>query len=83
MRNVVTGIKKVSIIGHFANGLEYLDGQTIKTKILANELCKEYGIAEVLCFDTYGRMKTLLKAPIYMFRALKMLMNLLQYWMSS
>ena len=36
-------MKKVSVIGHFADGLEYLDGQTIKTKVITNELNKEFG----------------------------------------
>ncbi len=64
-------MKKVSVIGHYACGLEYLDGQTIKTKIITNELCKEYGESEVLQFDTHGGLRTLLKAPIYVWGALK------------
>ena len=31
-------MKKVAVIGHFAYGLECLDGQTIKTKIVTEEL---------------------------------------------
>ena len=31
-------MKKVSVIGHFAVGRQYLNGQTIKTKIVAGEL---------------------------------------------
>ena len=64
-------MKKVSVIGHYAYGLEYLDGQTIKTKIITNELCKKYGNEAVLKFDTHGGAKTLLKAPIYVWGALK------------
>ena len=64
-------MNKVSVIGHFAYGLEYLDGQTIKTKIVTNELCKKYGKTEVLQFDTHGGVKTLLKAPVYVWRAMK------------
>ena len=56
-------MKKVAVIGHYAYGLEYLDGQTIKTKIVTNELCKEYGESEIIQFDTHGGVKTLLKAP--------------------
>lgn len=40
-------MKKVTIIGHFAFGLEYLDGQTIKTKIIAEELCRQLGGTQV------------------------------------
>lgn len=68
-------MKKVSVIGHYAYGLEYLDGQTIKTKIITKELCKEYGETEVLPFDTHGGVKTLLKAPIYVWNALKKTRN--------
>lgn len=64
-------MKKVSVIGHFAYGLEYFDGQTVKTKILTNELCKVYGQSEVLQFDTHGGKKTLLKAPLYAWKALR------------
>lgn len=64
-------MKKASVIGHFAYGLEYLDGQTIKTKIITNELCRKYGETEVLQFDTHGGVKTLLKAPVYVWRAMK------------
>ena len=64
-------MKKVSVIGHYANGLEYLDGQTIKTKIITNELSKKYGKMEVAQFDTHGGVKTLLKAPVYAWCAMK------------
>lgn len=64
-------MKKVSVIGHYAYGLEYLDGQTIKTKIITNELCKKYGESQVLQFDTHGGVKTLLKSPVYVWRAIK------------
>lgn len=69
-------MKKVAVIGHYAYGLEYLDGQTIKTKIITNELCKEYGKSEVLQFDTHGRVKTLFKAPLYVWRAMKNAQNI-------
>ncbi len=64
-------MKKASVIGHYAYGLEYLDGQTVKTKIVTNELIKKYGETEVLQFDTHGGIKTLIKAPIYAWKAMK------------
>lgn len=70
-------MKKVSVIGHYAYGLEYLDGQTIKTKIVTNELCKKYGKSEILQFDTHGGLRTLLKAPIYVWRAMKNTQNII------
>ena len=70
-------MKKVSVIGHYAYGLEYLDGQTIKTKIITNELCQKYGESEVLQFDTHGGARTLLKSPIYVWRAMKNAKNII------
>lgn len=64
-------MKKVSVIGHFAEGLDFLDGQTIKTRILAKSLCDCLGEEDVLCFDTHGGMKTLLKAPLMTYLAFK------------
>lgn len=70
-------MRKAAVIGHYAYGLEYLDGQTIKTKIVTNELCKEYGEEEILQFDTHGGVKTLLKAPIYVWRAMRKTRNII------
>lgn len=70
-------MKKVSVIGHFAFGLEYFDGQTVKTKIITNELCRVYGQSEVLQFDTHGGKKTLLKAPLYVWKALQKSKNVI------
>ena len=70
-------MKKAAVIGHYAYGLEYLDGQTIKTKIVTNELCKEYGEKEILQFDTHGGVKTLLKAPAYVWRAMRNARNII------
>lgn len=70
-------MKKVAVIGHYAYGLEYLNGQTIKTKIVTNELCKEYGESEIIQFDTHGGVKTLLKAPVYVWRAMKNTQNII------
>lgn len=77
MRNAVTGIKRVSVIGHFADGLQYLNGQTVKTKILTNALCREYGMEEVHQFDTHGGWKVLLRAPVYMLQALRKSKNVI------
>lgn len=47
---------KISIIGAFGEGLNLLNGQTIKTKIIAGELMRLYGEEEVCCIDTYGKL---------------------------
>ncbi|MBQ8363831.1 MAG: glycosyltransferase, partial [Thermoguttaceae bacterium] len=64
-------MRKVAVIGHFGFGREYLDGQTVKTKIVAQELERRFGETQVLKSDTHGGAKTLLKAPFHVFRALK------------
>lgn len=61
----------VALIGHFAFGKECLDGQTVKTKIVTDELCKQFGNDEVLKLDTAGGKITLLKAPFQCLKALK------------
>lgn len=64
-------MKKVTVIGHFAFGLKYSDGQTVKTKIVTEELCLRLGKDQVGKIDTHGGLKTLLKAPFQAFSALK------------
>lgn len=62
---------KISVIGHFGEGLVLLNGQTIKTKIVTNELEKHFGKEEISKIDTHGGLKTLWKAPFQVFNALK------------
>ncbi len=69
--------KAVSVIGHFAFKTQSFDGQTIKTKIVTNELCRVYGQSEVLRLDTHGGIKTLFKAPMYMWKALQKSKNVI------
>ena len=59
---------RVAVIGHFAFGKECFDGQTVKTKIVTNELCRQLGNDEVLKLDTAGGKSTLLKC---IYRVLK------------
>lgn len=63
---------KLSVIGHFGFGHEHLDGQTIKTKIIANELKKIYGEKDVVCHDTHGGLLFLIRMP---FTILSMMMS--------
>ena len=44
--------KRIGIIGHFGGGYSFLDGQTVKTKILYEELVKA-GYKDLFCVDTY------------------------------
>lgn len=68
-------MKKAAVIGHFGGGHEYLDGQTVKTKIVTEELCASLGEDEVLKYDTHGRVKMLLSAPFVALGALKKAKN--------
>ena len=47
-------MKKVCVVGHFAFGKNFLDGQTVKTKILSDELDRIYGEKNVKKIDTHG-----------------------------
>lgn len=57
-------MRKIGVIGHFGHGLDLLNGQTIKTKIVYEELISQYGGNEVLTVDTHGGIKTLVKLPV-------------------
>lgn len=71
------GKAHVAVIGHFAFGKECLDGQTVKTRIVTDELCKQLGNDDVLKFDTAGGKSTLLKAPFQCLKALKTAKNVI------
>lgn len=62
---------KATVIGHFGGGHEYLDGQTVKTKILTAELERCHGSAQVARVDTHGGKKKLLFMPFIIGRSLK------------
>lgn len=68
---------KVSVLGHFAEGMNLLNGQTVKTKIVTEELKRQLGQEQVLKIDTHGGWKTILKAPAHVFNALKNSRNIL------
>ena len=63
-------MKKVCIIGCFADTLDLLNGQTVKTKIVYKEMKNAFGCNEVMKVDTYGGIKTLVKTPIIVLNAL-------------
>lgn len=64
-------IKKVCVLGHFGFGENLLNGQTVKTKIIAAELEKRFGKDEVRSIDTKGGIKTLVCLPFILLSALK------------
>ena len=68
---------KVAILGHFGDGLNLLNGQTVKTKIVTEELQNKLGEDQVLKIDTHGGWRTLFKAPLQVFKALRKSNNVL------
>lgn len=67
----------ISVLGHFGEGENLLNGQTVKTKIVTDELQCRFGTENVLKIDTHGGLKTLLKAPLQVLSALKNSRNVL------
>ena len=61
--------KKIAILGHFGGNNDFLDGQTVKTKILYNEL-KEKTDWSIQKIDTYWKRKNPVKLIIYTLSAL-------------
>ena len=51
---------KIGICGHYG-GENSLNGQTVKTKIITNELINYYGKNEIRCFDSSGGSKKFFK----------------------
>lgn len=70
-------MKKVCVIGHFGFGKELLNGQTIKTKIVTEELERQLGKKQVMKIDTHGGVKSLFKLPFQAFSALKKCDNII------
>lgn len=70
-------LTKVSVLGHFGEGVTLLNGQTVKTRIVTEELQRQLGPDQVQKIDTHGGWKTLLKAPFQVFRALRQSQNVL------
>ena len=63
-------MKKVCVIGSFGFNKNLLNGQTIKTKIIAKELSSSLGEDQVLKIDTHGGKDTS-KTPFQVIKALK------------
>lgn len=67
---LVDNMSVVSVIGNFEKGTNGLNGQTVKTIIVADELRRAFGNDQVVTFDTTGGITTLFKAPYIAWRAL-------------
>lgn len=65
-------MKKVCIVGHFGFGKNLLNGQTVKTKIITNELKRQIGEKQLMKIDTHGGIKRL---PVLIFEIYKGFIN--------
>ena len=60
-------LKKVGIVGHFAVGKDFYDGQTVKTRALFKALQNHLGENHILKVDTLGGLKYIIKILIKTF----------------
>lgn len=60
-------MKRVCIIGHFGIGKQLLNGQTIKTKIITEEITKSFGEQQVSLLDT---SVSIIRFPIIVLKVL-------------
>ena len=67
----MTTSRKISVLGHFGKGATLLNGQTIKTKMLTEELERAFGTDQVTRYDTSGKWKALFNIPFRLFRAFR------------
>lgn len=59
----------ITVIGNFGKSNVSLDGQTVKTRIVAEELIAEFGKNNVRLVNTNGGIKTLFKFPFMAVKA--------------
>ena len=60
-------MRKISIIGNFDIKNNSYNGQTIKTRIVADELESLYGASEIKCIDTAGGKSVVLRLLFQLF----------------
>lgn len=70
-------MKKACVIGHFGFDENLLNGQTIKTKNVTQELEKHFGEDSILKIDTHGGVKRLPKLIVKMFKAFRSCENII------
>lgn len=61
-------MNKIGICGHYGGNNNFLDGQTVKTKIITKELEKEFGDNEVKKVDTLGGKRRLVPILLNLIR---------------
>jgi glycosyltransferase involved in cell wall biosynthesis len=63
------GMVKVGICGHFNIGFEAVGGQTIKTRIISENLAKIYSREQIINIDTANWKK---RAPMFLYESIKL-----------
>lgn len=63
--------KRVSLIGNLGKADGCFDGQTVKTRIVTDELIRRFGSNQVDIFNTSAGLKVLFTAPLIAFKAIK------------
>ncbi len=69
--------KIITIIGHYGRDVNFLDGQTIKTKIVTREIERNLEAEQIRRIDTYSGKKKLFIYPLTVFNALRRSSNII------
>lgn len=67
---------KTGVLGHFGRGEVLLNGQTVKTEMLTDELIRQYGREEIFISDTHGGKRKIFEAPFQAIGLLKKCKNI-------
>ncbi|MBP3768215.1 MAG: glycosyltransferase [Prevotella sp.] len=70
-------MKRVAVLGHFGFGADKANGQTIKTKIVTDEVCRQLGANATDLYDTAGGWHFLLRLPIVIVQLLSYHKNII------
>ena len=70
-------MKKAGVCGHFGFGRSLLNGQTVKTKVVTEELKKCLGDAQVTVADSCGGIKAMPRMAIDVFKLFKNCENII------
>jgi glycosyltransferase involved in cell wall biosynthesis len=69
-------MKLVCIVGCFCVGKDLGGGQVVKTKVITNELKKQFGLEQVEIIDTYGGLKKIHKITLNLLHKFKTSRNI-------
>ena len=69
-------MKRFCVIGHFGYGDNLVNGQTIKTKIISKELCRQLGKENIITIDTCWKVRTIPLLILEIIRAIIICKNI-------